>query len=189
MINNKLRCSPTSFTLPVGSLEYFSSVGFIFRSSFVSLPHIFQWRQDVVFYLHLFQIRMGPVPFNGRSMVDEFGLCRSVAPDPFPLCILGSTFISASFRPRLMGHIPASYFLWPDTILLFQPFSEPEPDVAVEFVEGFRRIDRPVVGGPPSNDRIGGLYLVSVVVVGRTSCGHGLDRGLAPASRLFQWGA
>src|SRR5690242_17081309 len=180
MVYNELRRSSTSFTLPIGSLEYLSPVSFVLRGGFVSLPHLFHCRQDVVFYLHLFQIGMRPVPFNGRSMGDEFGLCRSIAPDPFSLGILGSKFVSASFRPRLMWHVPASHLFWPDTILLFQPFSQPEPDVAIEFVEGFRRVHRPVVGGPSANDRIDGLYLVGVIVVGRTSGGHRFDLRLNP---------
>ena len=79
-----------------------------------------------------------------------------------------------------MWHVPASHLFWPDAILFLQPFPEPEPDVAIEFVKGFRRVDRPVVGGPSSNDRIDGLYLVCIVVIGGTACGHGLDLRLHP---------
>ena len=180
MMHRELRCSSTSLTLAVGSSEYFSSIGFIFRSGFVSRPHSFHCGQDIVFHLHLFQIGMRPMSFDRRSVVDEFGLRCSIAPNPFSLDILSCKFVSASFRPRLMWHIPSSYLLWPDTILLFQPFSEPEPDIVIEFVKGFCRVDRPVVRGPSSNDRIDGLYLVGVVVVGRVACGHRFDLCLNP---------
>src|SRR5258708_522770 len=123
---------------------------------------------------------MGPVSLNPGSMVDELGLCCSVAPDPFSIGFLGCKFISASFRPRLMCHEPPSYLLWPDTILLFQPFPEPEPDIAIELVEGFCRVDCPVVGSPSSYHRVDGLYLVDVIVVRRATCGHRLDFRLYP---------
>ena len=180
VMNCELRCSLTSFTPTICSPEYLSPVGFVFRSGFVSLPHIFHCRQNVMFYLHLFQIGMGPMSLDRRSMVDELGLCRRVAPDPFSLYILSSKFISASFRPRLMWHEPSSDLFWPDAILLSQPFPEPEPDVAIEFVKGFRRVDRSVVGGPSPNDRIDGLYLVCIIVAGCTPCGHRLDLRLHP---------
>ena len=47
-------------------------------------------------------------------------------------------------------------------------------------MKGFCRVDRPIVGGPSSNDRIDGLYLVDVVVVGRAACGHRFDLCLNP---------
>jgi hypothetical protein len=51
MMHRELRCSSTSLTLAVGSSEYFSSIGFIFRSGFVSRPHIFHCGQDIVLAL------------------------------------------------------------------------------------------------------------------------------------------
>jgi len=180
MMNDQLRCSSTSFTRPACPPEYFSPVGFVFRGGFVSLPHIFHCWQDVVLYLHLLQIRMRPVSLDPRSMIDEFGLRCSIAPDPFPICFLGCKFISASFRPRLMWHKPSSHFLWPDTVLLLQPFSQPKPDVTIKLVEGFCRVHCSVVDSPSSNDRIDGLYLAYIVVVGRAPCGHRFDFRLHP---------
>src|SRR5260370_25295678 len=128
-----------------------------------------------MFDFHLFQIGMGPVPLDRRSVIDEFGLGCTVAPDPYPICLLDCKFVSPSFRPRLMWHIPSSYLLWPDPIFLLQPFPELEPDIPVELVEGFCRIDRTIVAGPSSNDRIDGLYFLRIIIVGGAPFGHRLD--------------
>src|SRR6266487_2875163 len=125
-----------------------------------------------MFDFHLFQIRMRPVPFDRRSVVDEFGLCGSIAPNPFSTCFLGCKLVSASFRSRLVMHILTFYLFWPDLVLLLYPVLESEPDVSVELMEGLRRIDRPVIVGPSANHRIDGLYFVHVVIVETASCGH-----------------
>src|SRR5512135_2160144 len=113
-------------------------------------------------------------------MVDELGLCGPIAPNPLPICFLGSKFISASFGSRLVWHEPSSDLFWPDAILLLQPFSQPEPDVTIELVEGLCRVDRPVISGPSSNDRINGLYLVPIIVVGCAAGGHRFNFRLHP---------
>src|SRR6266487_2589973 len=93
-------------------------------------------------------------------------------------------FASDYFGPRLVSHIPSLYLFWPDLILLLQPFLESEPDVTVELVKGFCRVDRPIVSGPSSNDRIDGLYLVHIVIVEGTPCGHRFDLHLHPFQPL-----
>src|SRR5258708_35907181 len=120
-------------------------------------------------------------------MIDELGLCRSVAPNLCLLYILGYKFVSTSFRPRLVLHIPSFYLFWPDTVLLSQPFLEAEPDISVELMEGFCWVDCPVVIGPSPNNRIHGLEFVGVFIVEGAPCGHRFDLCLNPLQTLFRW--
>ena len=143
-----------------------------------------------MFDFHLFQIGMGPVPFDRRSVIDTFSLGCAIAPDPCPICppslqirlCLLSAQVDVAYTvvlpPLARSHIssPTMRLSWSQTYR------------SSEF-EGFCRIDRTIVAGPSSNDRIDGLYFVRILIVGGAPFGHRLDRGLVPASPPYRWDA
>ncbi len=89
-----------------------------------------------------------------RGMMYQLRARRTRAPNPFPLFILGRKFSIATFRSTPIPHVLLLNLKRADLILLLEPPSQAYPDVSVQLVEGSRRIDRSVVAGPTSYQRV-----------------------------------
>src|SRR5260370_27712953 len=97
----------------------------------VPSPDYFEGWENIMLAFHLFQIRIWPILLVGGSVVDGFGLDRSIPPYPCTICLLVFELHCSALWSFLAIPIRPVSSRWAFLVFVLLPLSHPLPALSL----------------------------------------------------------